>query len=498
VYNSFVVLEFLKHHDIDFYSRFYSLKKQFNPNWFSHISLAFLLNFFSPAVAEKVLVSIYVLLFTILGRVLITLISPANKMFSYLLLLFVFTHVFQMGFYNFSFGLVFMMGALWFYLKNHKQMEPVRFVFIGMAVFTLTYLAHPMGYLIVVGTVAGYIFFASLFADKTFKDRIVLLLNSAGLFAVIILPSAAFFLYFIFVGSPQPADGIRATGKELYELLTSFTGILNMTQPEEPYTKFAFTFFEILLICGLVVRLFTFRFVAYDIFLLMSAALLWFYFNAPANFAGGGMISDRLQILPVIPFICWLASLKFPRWFQIPVAATAATLTICLLIIRLPVHKQASLLVEEYQSTARYIKPYSTVLPLSYAHNGKTTDGKLLTDRTWIFLHSADYMGAGKPLIMCGNYEANTLFFPLSWVKDKSPFNKIATNSGIEGCPPSADLLHYKEKSGEELNYVILLCLDDEYRNHPYTQDILMQLDSGFTHIYTSANGRAILYQRKL
>ncbi len=497
VYNSFVVLEFLKHHDTDFWGRFYILKNQFNPNWFSHLTLAFLLNFFSPEVAEKILVSIYVLLFSILGRALVTRINPANKMFSYLLLLFAFTHVFQMGFYNFSFGLVFMMGSLWFYIKYHQRMETTRFILAGVAVFMLTYIAHPMGYLIAVGTTAGYLFLNAAFTNEPLKHKFTSLLKSATAFTLIILPSFAFFLYFIFVSSPEPASGVRATGKELYDLLTSFTGILNMVEAEEPFTKIAFSFFEILLLVGIVVRVFTFRLAAYDIFLVISAALMWFYFSAPASFAGGGMINDRLQILPVIPLICWFASLNYPRWFQIPVAATAVSLSLCLLVVRLPVHRQASLLVEEYQSTEKYIKPYSTVLPLSYAHNGKTTDGKLLTNRTWIFFHSADYMGAGKPLIMCGNYEANTPFFPLSWAKNKSPFNKIATNSGIEGCPPSADLLHYKEKSGEELNYVILLCLDDEYRNHPYTQDILMQLDSGFTHIYTSANGRAILYQRK-
>lgn len=498
VYNSFVVLEFLKNSDVDFYSRFYILKKQFNPNWFSHAALAFLLNFFKPEVAEKVLVSIYVILFSVLGRTLITRISPANKMFSYLLLLFVFTHVFQMGFYNFSFGLVFMMGSLWFYMKYHQHMQPVPFVLTGMLVYTFTYLAHPMGYLIAVGTTAGYLFLTAVLTGQTNKERLTGLLASSAKFAFIILPSVAFLLYFIFVSSSEPASGVRSSNGELLSQLTSFTGILNMTGAEEPYTKIAFIFFVLLLASGLVVKAFTFRLSAYDTFLVIAVGLVWFYFKAPDSFAGGGMINDRLQVLPFIPLICWLASLRYPRWVQIPVAATAVTLVLCLLVVRLPIHKQASLLVEEYQSTAKYIKPYSTVLPLSYAHNGKTTDGKLLADRTWIFFHSADYLGAGKPLIMCGNYEANTAFFPLSWASNKSPFAKIATNSGIEGCPPSADLLHYKERSGEELNYVLLLCLDDEYRNHPYTQDILMQLDSGFTHIYTSANGRAILYERKL
>ena len=136
------------------------------------------------------------------------------------------------------------------------------------------------------------------------------------------------------------------------------------------------------------------------------------------------------------------------------------------------------------------------MLPLFYAFDGRTIDGKLITDRTWIFQHAADYLGTEKPLVMMGNYEANTGFFPLKWKRAMNPFVHLCDDNGIEKQPPKIDLAEYERETAVKIDYVILLCLDSNSINHPDTKNLFDQLQQGYTKSHTSQYGRAILYKR--
>jgi hypothetical protein len=96
---------------------------------------------------------------------------------------------------------------------------------------------------------------------------------------------------------------------------------------------------------------------------------------------------------------------------------------------------------------------------------------------------------------MFGNYEANTGYFPLMWQPGKSPFSNNWKNEGFESTPPSADILGNKGITGKYIDYVALLCLDQEYLKHPYTLDIFSQLDSVYKLTYISPNRRIQLYK---
>jgi hypothetical protein len=63
--------------------------------------------------------------------------------------------------------------------------------------------------------------------------------------------------------------------------------------------------------------------------------------------------------------------------------------------------------------------------------------------------------------------------------------------------PPRADILNYNRRSGQNIDYVLMLSCRDEFRDHPYTQEIFSQLDSAYNKVFVSEFGRAILYKRK-
>lgn len=165
--------------------------------------------------------------------------------------------------------------------------------------------------------------------------------------------------------------------------------------------------------------------------------------------------------------------------------------------LRLPAYQKNSEAVKEYLSVADYIEDESTVLPLSFAHGGLTADGEELSDRIWLFIHAADYLGTMKPLIMLGNYEANMGYFPIIWKWNRFPFQFISKDSGIEGLPPSVDLLNYDDKTGGSIDYVLLWCFDFTDQTQPSVIDLISQLDQEYELIFISEHSRAKLYKHK-
>src|SRR5262249_32463509 len=82
------------------------------PNWLSQVALLPPLAVFSPGVAEKVLVSLYVLLFLAAARFFAGSVDPERRWLAFLAFPFVYNWSFHFGFYNFCFSLAFYLLAL--------------------------------------------------------------------------------------------------------------------------------------------------------------------------------------------------------------------------------------------------------------------------------------------------------------------------------------------------------------------------------------------------
>ncbi len=220
----------------------------------------------------------------------------------------------------------------------------------------------------------------------------------------------------------------------------------------------------------------------------------------PNTLAGGSILSIRFQCIPYILLLFWYSSLNWHNAFRWIILCVSTIIGIGFILVRQPFHRLASNMVVEYTSVRNHIEDRSTVLPLSFSHNGRLPSGKLVSDRIWLFMHAGDYIGTDKSLVLFGNYEANTGYFPFTWVWDRNPYRHLQIDGrGVEDQPPSADILLYSEKSWiGTIDYVITWCLDDFVREADATKHILSQLDKGYDNIFTSENGLAVLYKRKV
>ena len=500
VYNAKVVLDHVQGNDWDFYSEYYTFNTYPEPNWASHFLLAGLLLVFPDFLAEKILLIFYVIAFAYCWRLLIRQINPQNSFIALLGLPFIFHRTFQMGFYNYSLSFVLMFWVLAYWLKYREELKGKRLIMLGTS-FLLLYFCHPVG-LTLSWTVMGFLLLCGLLLssgaeNERFSEKITKTLRSGLTLTFASFPALLLLgIYMIRRGTettPNPFTWAHM-GRKLVEL----TSLVNMTRTEVNWAIAWAILCGLLLIVGVFYKIKQKKFSQYDGFFLAFLLALLMYFIQPGSIGGAGILYIRLQFIPYLMLILWLASIPFSDKIAKRILFPAVIIPLALLTLRAPHHRLASEAVQEYLSVREHIPNRSTVLPLSFAHQGLTPEGAFVANRIWLYMHAADYLGSDRSLVMLGNYEAGLGYFPIVWKEDKQPFFHIATNEGIEGRPPSVDLLSYKQKTGGSIDYVLTWCLDNpEFADHPNTQSVNEQLAKGYEWVFSSENGLAKLFKRK-
>lgn len=132
-------------------------------------------------------------------------------------------------------------------------------------------------------------------------------------------------------------------------------------------------------------------------------------------------------------------------------------------IERISCQVKASMAVSDYIAVAKQIPDGKTILPLNFAPNGKDRNGAMIADRNFLFGHAADYIAAGKSVIMLDNYEANMGYFPLQWRNNVNPYYHLSIGQGIEHTPPYASLKGYEQQAGVRVDYILLCRFDSSF-----------------------------------
>ena len=136
------------------YEAVFELRSDPLPNWTSHLLLAALLYLVPPLVAEKLLVSLYVLGFAGAFRYFLGGFGDRCRPLSWAGLPFVYTRCFWMGFYNYCLSLILLWVILGYCLRRRGKFHPLQVVVL-MLLFTAEYFTHLAGYLLAVGGALG-------------------------------------------------------------------------------------------------------------------------------------------------------------------------------------------------------------------------------------------------------------------------------------------------------------------------------------------------------
>ena len=135
---------------------------------------------------------------------------------------------------------------------------------------------------------------------------------------------------------------------------------------------------------------------------------------------------------------------------------------------------------------------------LNYEWGGWTPEGNTIGNRIWLFGHIDGYLGTTRSAILSDNYEANYSYFPTIARWQTNMYGQTDKDGvNFDNRPPRADILSYQRRTGQQLDYVLLLSYRDEFKDHEYTKEVFSQLDQSYVQVFKSELGRAVLYKRK-
>lgn len=498
LYNAKVLLDHWQGHNTDFYSTYYTLNSNPEPNWLGHLLLAGLHSFLPAWLAEKFLLMGIVLLFAFGARFAVRSVNPEQEGLTVLFFPFLFTDPFHMGFYNFCFSLGIFLYLIGYWLR-HKDQFNWKSLLVLALLFCLQYFTHPVT-LVAAGLVmAGSTFYNFVLEGipKRFKGLYFWekYLKLAGSLVLTALPALAILLWFLArkgMGNPGESKPFKTLLLELWHMST----LVWQPPSEGALAKIVLLTFGLLILLGMFLSLFQDRKAAGRGLGFASMLMLVLYFISPDNLAGGGIIQMRLQLFPFFCLILWLTSMPLNDSMQRTIPG-AFFIFLCLFFgLRLGTYRALGKAVQEIRSAKVHIPARSTVLPLSFAHAGKKPDGSPLMKGLWLFVHAADYLGADKSLVMFDNYEGNTGFFPVIWNEKVNPYLHLSTGPGQEALPPAVDLKQYAATGGR-VDFILTWCMDDTYAENPDFQRLQNQLAEEYEKIFVSEAGRVSLYQWK-
>jgi hypothetical protein len=136
--------------DYPIFREYYVLNKNFEPNLLGHLVLVGLMYFLPMLVAEKVLLSGYVILLPISIRYALCAIRPDAGFLAVLAFPFIYNFLFHMGFYNFSYSLTMFFFVVGYWLKYREGFTPRKTVVLTILTLVL-YSSH------IVSLVAAYV-----------------------------------------------------------------------------------------------------------------------------------------------------------------------------------------------------------------------------------------------------------------------------------------------------------------------------------------------------
>jgi hypothetical protein len=462
------------------------------PNWFVFFLLGDVLRFVSVPMAEKLLLSAYVLLLPLSARYALESVRPRAGFLAFLVFPFTYNLLLNLGFYNFCFSLAAFLFALGFWLRHGRPLGPVRTLGLALLVFW-TYFCHPVTLGVLVGTLLTLASWRALLALRRGSGLRALQWLIGPLVAC--APAVALLLSFL-----ETRMGGRVSDMTFPAKARQLAALYSLVSLDRRLVAFSLALaalLGVLAVTALARRTRRRRLLAGDGFFLATLLLVAVYFVAPNEMGQGGFVTHRLNLFPFLVLILWLGTFSFPLSLRAAIRSAGAALSLGLLAAMFAMWAGLNAYLGEVLTAAPYLQPRRTLLTLTFSNTGEE-EGEPLGFRTWPFVHAGSHLAARLPLVDLGLYEAHEDYFPLVYRPGKDPFVHLARHPlDLEAEPPKVDLLDYPARTGGTIDYVLLVWPRAILADVPAARSIRRQLAMAYERIHTSPGRIAELYRRK-
>ncbi len=467
------------------------------PNWFTHASLAGLQGVLGPVTAEKVFLSAYLLALVASFRFALQALRPGTAGLFVLVLPFASDAALHLGYYNRAFAAVPLLLALGVWIRRGGRLGARGTAVLGLLLLWLFFCAA-------IGLLVALLGLLVLLIAVTLDERgrgvpdrrralrgRLLGLTVASLAPLLLL--ARFQM--------REAEGVAGPGPGAIERLRGLVTLewLVALDVREIWLSTALA-----LVLGVVLLAILARRGAklrpHDALLATAALGTVAYLWAPAvHMEGhgpwGGPSHDRLAPYLPLLFLLWLAAQPLRGWLRRLLLVSAVGISVGFLAVRLPRYAELDGHLREYLSLEPWLTRGATLLPLGFAHHGRSTDGRTLSPRTWPFRHAASWFVASRGVVNVDNYEAQVSFFPVTLRDGYDPYRLLG--SSLDRVPSCVRLERFNRLAPRPAEFVLLWgARGPERGGDQCTERLFETLRAQYRLVFTSLpRGQAQLYR---
>ncbi len=402
---------------------YYVISGRPSPNLLYHLSLVGLMYVFPPLIAEKVLLSLYVVLFAAAFRYLVVAVSGRPGPAALLVFPFVFSFSFSLGFFGWAISLALATLAVGYYWRRRGAFNVRTVVTLNVLGFAI-YLAHLLGWAIFVGTTVvlalseGMWLWAKAGRSGSSVGEAFRALWSRVAVVVYIAPAAAVGLgYCVKYPSDYPVS--HTPFPELAQNLLRLEWLIsfNVWQRAAAYATAAS--FGVLVLSVIAYKVYvtlvcrSFRvpggWTRRDVIWGVAIAFVVFYLLCPwGGPAGGSYVSPRLALIPFLVIAVWLSTVPW-RIVRRTLFILAPALAVINLYGVVLGYAKANRDLDEYNTGRYFVTEGATVLPVHYISAiGRDKKADYMCNAVSYYVLT----NYGVNLL---NYEADFSYFPVNW-----------------------------------------------------------------------------------
>ena len=445
------------------------------PNWFSHLVLASLMTFVPPLIAEKILITAYIILFVCAIYYLLNAVDSRKTFYVLLAFPFIYNYPFHMGFYNFSFSVPLLFIVIGYWWKRREILHWRTFLGLNLLLIFL-YFCHIIS--LVIALMA--IFILAILHHRLKFYKIFYL-------ALALTPSYLLPIYYIYSRGTEYSD-FWPFNRLWYHFIS--IGSLTSYSPNESYLGKALAILFALLALytllshlristplnklGLKRRIPSVQLKAHDSFFIVMLCCIALYFSAPHKMSEGDLIILRLNLYIFLMALPWLN----PDFKRPVIKYAIGSIIVALTLIHLAYtgyyYKVLNDGLREYTSGIPFVKKNETILPLGFDDRGSTF-------RIGLYRNAVGYYCTEAGAIGLFNYEGDVGYFPLNYKTEMNPFTII---ENLEKDPGNTNPFNYPEP----IDYILMWGLK-------YEGSVLKLVEENYRLIHQ--NKRLRLYKRR-
>jgi hypothetical protein len=487
-------------------AHYFAVNGELEPTWFLFLPLSALTALTSAPIAEKLLLSAFVVLFAVALRYALEAVRPGAGYLAVLGLPFAFSFPLHMGFYNQCFATVLFFVAVGYWLGRGPEVRQGEILVLTFLLL-LTYFAHPVPLVMALLTL-GILALVRSAADVAALRRTArpwrgpaweLLARRLLPLLVASLPALALLgLFLLRQQGQQVGATIRWPFLALAKRLAVLYSLVSFDRRElilSIATLVVFLTVAALLVASRIRRR---SFSARDAPLVAALAAVVVYFAAPGTIAGGGLVNHRVQLFIPLLLLLWFASDAALERFRPALATAGAILTAGFLVVHSSQYRALNAELEEYLSGEQVLAPRSTLLSLSLAHHGVAGNGPGPVSRVQPFQHAAGHLAARRELVDLVNFQASTGYFPVVYRSECDPYRRLGSVRELEEVAVPRPRLDGFDGFPCSIDYVLLWGLTSKREAEPEVAALVAAIEARFEPVFVSPqHGLLHIYRQR-